>query len=307
MSIQWKGSPNYDKNRKPITKIVIHWFGVGDLNSANNRFQSASSGVSAHYGISDDTVFQWVKEEHVAYHAGNYEVNQESIGIEHDATTTKNASEKTYQTSGQLVADICKRHSIPLDREHIIGHNQVKATACPGTLDIDKIINLAKGDNMDIDIPSDIEEKFKLKEIDRYNKYWTYEELINDWVKLVGEYEYEKGEKEKYKKEARELREVVKSQAEEIAKILKEVESLSHANASQYAEIQSLQGQFSDVSRERDGLLDAVKGYEIVIPKLKVTISDLEDKIASQNPISEYSWQDLVSELFNRLFSKGGV
>lgn len=306
MNIQWKGSPNYDKNRKPITKIVVHWFGVGDLNSANNRFQSASSGVSAHYGVSDDTIYQWVKEEDVAYHAGNYEVNQCSIGIENDATTTKNASEKTYQTAGKLIGEICKRHSIPLDREHIIKHSEVKATACPGTLDLNRLIAIAKGGIMHEDISSEVEEKFGLKEIDRYSKYWTYEEFINDWVKLVGEYEYEKGEKDKYKKEARDLRDVVKSQAEEIQACRKEVESLSHANASQYAEIQSLQAQFSDVSRERDSLLDCCKGYEVAVPKLRAEIKALEDKILSKDPIKEYSIKEMLEEIFVRIF-KGGV
>lgn len=144
MTIIWKGSPNFDGNRKPIDRIIIHWFGIGTLDSANTRFQNVANQVSAHYGISDDTVWQWVKEEDVAYHAGNYAMNQRSIGIEHDATTTKNATEKTYQTSAQLVADICKRHNIPCDRTHILKHSQVVATSCCGTLDIDRIVSMAK-------------------------------------------------------------------------------------------------------------------------------------------------------------------
>lgn len=148
MNIIWKGSPNFDKNRKPITKIVIHWFGMGTLDGANATFQKPG-GTSAHYGISDSTVYQWVKEEHVAYHAGNYAVNQESIGIEHDANPDKPLSEQSYQTSGELIAQICARHNIPLDRQHIIKHSEVpRATQCPGTIDLDKLINIAKGGSM---------------------------------------------------------------------------------------------------------------------------------------------------------------
>ena len=147
MNIVWKGSPNYDKNRKTIDRVVVHWFGVGTLESANTRFQSATNGVSAHYGISSDIIWQWVKEEHVAYHAGVYTMNQRSIGIEHDATTTKNPTEETYKTSGQLVREICQKHNIPIDREHIIGHKEIKATQCPGVMDIDKIIDIAKKSN----------------------------------------------------------------------------------------------------------------------------------------------------------------
>ena len=63
----------------------------------------------------------------------------------------------------------------------------------------------AFGTFLDEDIPSEVE-ALGLKEIPRYNKYWTYRELISDYIKLYKEYEYEKQEKEKYKKEARELR-----------------------------------------------------------------------------------------------------
>lgn len=151
MSIIWKGSPNFDNNRKPITMIVIHWFGMGTLEGASATFQK-KPGTSAHYGISDNRVWQWVKEEHVAYHAGNYSVNQKSIGIEHDANPDKKLSEASYQTSGNLVADICKRYNIPLDRKHIIKHSEVpRATRCCGTIDIDKIISIAKGENMSED------------------------------------------------------------------------------------------------------------------------------------------------------------
>lgn len=138
---------NYDTSRKPIDRVVIHWFGIGTLAGADARFSKQDEQASAHYGISDTTVYQWVDEAHTAYHAGNYTMNQRSIGIEHDATTTKDASDKTYQTSGELVREICRRHNIPLDRKHIIGHREVSATQCPGTIDIDKIILIAKGED----------------------------------------------------------------------------------------------------------------------------------------------------------------
>lgn len=144
MTIEWKGSPNFDSNRKSIDRIVIHWFGGGTLEAANVRFQNASNQVSAHYGISDLRIWQWVQEDKVAYHAGNYAMNQRSIGIEHDANPEKPLSETSYKTSAILIANICKRQYIPLDRSHIIAHREVKATQCPGTIDLDKLIRLAK-------------------------------------------------------------------------------------------------------------------------------------------------------------------
>ena len=157
---------------------------------------------------------------------------------------------------------------------------------------------------LDEDIPTEVEETHKLKDIERYNNHWTYNELINDWVKLVGEYEYEGTEKEKYKKEARELRETVKSQAEEIAQLGEEIKRLDQANAEHRAEIAQLQAQFAEVSRERDSLLDCCKGYEINVPKLNAKIKELEAKLLSQNPLKDYSAKDLLSELFDRIFHR---
>ncbi|MEK6884264.1 MAG: peptidoglycan recognition family protein [Nanoarchaeota archaeon] len=144
MNIVFRNSPNRDKNKKPIDRIIIHWFGTGTLESADKRFMNPKNFVSAHYGISGGTIYQWVKEEEVAYHAGVYSMNQRSIGIEHDATTTHPLTSESYDTSGKLVALVAERWNIPLDRTHIIKHSEVKPTQCCGTIDIDKIISLAQ-------------------------------------------------------------------------------------------------------------------------------------------------------------------
>jgi len=143
MAVTWKPSPNYDGNRTKIDTIFIHWI-VGTLAAADAVF-ARSGGTSAHYGVEDNTIHQYVSEQNVAYHAGVYSWNQRSVGIEHSADPNRPASEATYQTSGKLIAEIAKRHSIPLDRTYIKGHKEVKATQCPGTMDIDKLIRIAKG------------------------------------------------------------------------------------------------------------------------------------------------------------------
>lgn len=157
---------------------------------------------------------------------------------------------------------------------------------------------------LDEDIPTVVEDYHKLKEVERYNKYWSYNELISDWVKLAGEYEYEKTEKEKYKKEARDLREVTQSQAESIAKLGQEIASISVAKKSMEFEIAQLQGQFAEVSRERDSMLDCCKEYEINVPKLNARIKELEDKLISQNPLKDYSAKELWNALFEKLFRR---
>lgn len=150
--MEWIPSPNFNSGRggKSIGLVVIHWFGMGTIDSAIGSFQNPVRQASAHYLISDDRLVQMVKEENTAWHAGVYDINQRSVGIEHDANPEKDLSEASYQTSGKLLREICERHGIPLDREHIKGHNEFKATQCPGTIDINKIINIAKGDNMSL-------------------------------------------------------------------------------------------------------------------------------------------------------------
>lgn len=158
MNIQWVGSPNFatGRNGQTISKVVVHWMD-GSLASTDQVFQDTTRNTSTHYGIEDDQVHQYVQESNVAFHAGDWDTNLRSIGIEHSAQPGRNASDLTYQTSATLIAQICNRYNIPIDRQHIIKHSEVVPTECPGTIDIDKIINLAQGENMQ---PYQVDENF---------------------------------------------------------------------------------------------------------------------------------------------------
>lgn len=153
MTIKWIGAHtnNYTVGRggKNINKIVLHWI-VGTLESADATFANPDRRASAHYGIGDKDIHQYAKESDTAWHASNWTVNQESIGIEHeggwllDDGTRQKPSDETHETSAQLVADICKRYNLPIDRNTIHVHNEYSATQCPGSLDVDRIIERAK-------------------------------------------------------------------------------------------------------------------------------------------------------------------
>ena len=147
-----KPSPNYTPGRThKIDRVVCHWI-VGNLASADATFANPKSGVSAHYGIEGNKVHQYVKESDTAWHAGTRAMNARSIGIEHSASPDRPAAPLTIETSAKLLAEISKRHNIPLDREHIIKHSEVVPTQCPGTIPIDSIIKraneLLKGEEM---------------------------------------------------------------------------------------------------------------------------------------------------------------
>lgn len=148
MTIKWVGAhPNnftVGRNGQRIQFIVLHWI-VGTLKAADSTFANSSRLASATYGVGGNAVHQYVREEDTAYANGNWQSNLTSISIEHEGGPELPISDATYETSAKLVADIAKRHNIPLNRSHIKKHKEVsdKATACPGTLDVDRIIRRA--------------------------------------------------------------------------------------------------------------------------------------------------------------------
>jgi N-acetyl-anhydromuramyl-L-alanine amidase AmpD len=112
----------------PIRYIIIHTT-QGSFSSALNWFQNASAGVSAHYTIrsSDGQIAQSVSEKNIAYHAGNWTYNTQSVGIEHEGYVSNGSwyTDAMYRSSAALTRSIAQRYNIPMDRSHIIGHNEV--------------------------------------------------------------------------------------------------------------------------------------------------------------------------------------
>lgn len=93
--------------------------------------------VSWHYTIrsNDGLIAQHVPTKDVAWHAGNWYVNAKSIGIEHEGFAAKGTwyTEAMYRSSAKLVGYLARKYGIPLDRAHIIGHDNVPGTV-PSTI-----------------------------------------------------------------------------------------------------------------------------------------------------------------------------
>jgi N-acetyl-anhydromuramyl-L-alanine amidase AmpD len=67
-----------------------------------------------------------VQEKDVAWHAGNWDYNTRAIGIEHAGYACCHYyTTAEYNGSAKLLASICSRWGVPLDRNHVIGHSQV--------------------------------------------------------------------------------------------------------------------------------------------------------------------------------------
>jgi len=144
MNVTFIGSPNYTKGRggQRVTGVIIHWM-AGNLASTDAVFQNTSRNTSAHYGIENTTVHQYVRDEDTAYQAGNWTVNTQTIGIEHSAQPGRDASQATLETSAQLIADLSKKHGFAINSSTVHPHNAIKATQCPGTISVQWLINRA--------------------------------------------------------------------------------------------------------------------------------------------------------------------
>ncbi len=111
-----------------IDRVVIH-VTQSDFPTAVKVFRDPLHASATHYVVRarDGRTVQMVRELDVAYHAGNRSYNERSIGIEHEGFVDRpeNFTDEMYRSSAKVTARICKQYDIPIDREHIIGHNEV--------------------------------------------------------------------------------------------------------------------------------------------------------------------------------------
>ncbi|KKO55382.1 N-acetylmuramoyl-L-alanine amidase [Paenibacillus sp. DMB20] len=125
---------NYDLSGRPqfgpdIRYVVIHNT-EETYQDTIDIFTNPNSYVSAHYVLrsSDGQITQMVKTKDVPWHAGNWYFNMHSIGLEHEGFAMEGATwftERLYRSSAALVRYLAKEYDIPLDRAHIIGHNEI--------------------------------------------------------------------------------------------------------------------------------------------------------------------------------------
>lgn len=123
---------NYTRGRggNPVNTVVVHYTGTNA--SAHNNllyFSRNSAGASAHYFIDrDGTLCQSVSESDTAWHAGSWQTNQHSVGIE-CVSAGEDFTEEQVATLGELVRDLMARYGIP--EGSVIRHYDVTGKLCP--------------------------------------------------------------------------------------------------------------------------------------------------------------------------------
>ncbi|WP_129667897.1 N-acetylmuramoyl-L-alanine amidase [Phytoactinopolyspora endophytica] len=122
---------NHDLGNRPeqqkIEYIIIHdaegYFGP------TTELAQDKNWVSWHYTLrsSDGHIAQHLESKNVGWHAGNWFVNAKSIGLEHEGFAAQGSwyTEAMYRTSAKLVRHLAEKFDIPIDREHIIGHDNI--------------------------------------------------------------------------------------------------------------------------------------------------------------------------------------
>ncbi len=156
-TIEFRGeSPNEWKGRSghPIVGICNH-IQQGTMIGTDSCFKNSAWQASAHYGVAKDgRIWQWVSDINTAWAEGI--VNQPDLtdpiiagiigrgenpnwyflSIEHEGYTGQPLPEIQYQASLWLHKQLIAKYSIPVDRNHLVGHyqfNNVDRHDCPGS------------------------------------------------------------------------------------------------------------------------------------------------------------------------------
>lgn len=121
-----------------INKIVLH-HNAGNLTirGCYNVWQDREA--SAHYQVqSDGRIGQLVWDKDTAWHAGDFNANATSIGIEHADCQTRPwmISAACLENGAHLVAALCKYYKLgrPTWMKNVFPHSYFSATECPASI-----------------------------------------------------------------------------------------------------------------------------------------------------------------------------
>ena len=127
---------NYTQAKRSLSAIrfiVVH-VSEGSFEGTVAWLRDPHAHASANFVVSRDGHVQELVPLHdIAWHAGNWAVNQRSIGIENVGFTDDPSgfTNSEYRAAAKIAAVVARRALIPIDRQHIIGHSQVPSPDDP--------------------------------------------------------------------------------------------------------------------------------------------------------------------------------
>lgn len=148
-------TPNMgSRGGRKIDHIVLHHMATTNGSYVEQLMHSGSKEVSANYiQRNSGELVGVVPEESRSWSLSSSEWDGRSITVEteNESADGWTISAAASESLARLVADVCTRHSIPCNRDRVIGHREVYtrhgasyATACPGGLDLDGIVARAQ-------------------------------------------------------------------------------------------------------------------------------------------------------------------
>lgn len=123
------------RDGKSISSVVLH-YNDGDLSIDGCYDTWQTRQASAHYQVqSDGLIGQLVWDGNTAWHAGDWDANCRSIGIEH-ANRGDSLTDECIESGAHLVAAICTYYKLgrPQWGVNVFPHNHFSNTDCPGPL-----------------------------------------------------------------------------------------------------------------------------------------------------------------------------
>ncbi|VXB29149.1 N-acetylmuramoyl-L-alanine amidase [Pseudoclavibacter sp. 8L] len=140
-----------------VDRFIVHHAATASLSAVLSMMSTGSRQVSASYVIKDGQVIGVVPEEKRAWTSGSAAWDGRAITVETCNSQTGDASgwpisEASYESLARLIADCATRYGFPINRDTVIGHRELYsrygasyATACPGGINLDRLVTLAIG------------------------------------------------------------------------------------------------------------------------------------------------------------------
>lgn len=117
--------------------IVIHYTGEPDMDASAETIHGwhlandGWAGIGYHFVVrKDGTIERGRPEWAIGSHA--YGENSHTLGI-HVCGGDVQPTDAQIEKTSMLIAYLCDKYGIPIDRDHIVGHGELMPTSCPGT------------------------------------------------------------------------------------------------------------------------------------------------------------------------------
>lgn len=152
--------------RRAVARDMILWHHTASVSGRGEgvvmMMVNKTREVSSNYVIgSDGYVWLVVDEDRRAWTSGSSSDGGKGAAFDHRANTLECVnstgapswlqSDAFYNIAARLAVDFYQRYGIPLDRDHHVGHRELYIrwgasypTACPGGMDIDRILSMAR-------------------------------------------------------------------------------------------------------------------------------------------------------------------